>query len=386
MEMSSTHDLVIIGAGSVGVPAALACAKAGISVLVVDSHSSPGQGENKKAIGGVRATHSDKGKMLVCTRSIQIFSGWFDETGDDILWSANGYSYPAYREEEENVLKSAMTLQAGTGADVRWITPEDYRSLVPGIKMDGLRGAIYAPGDGSASPLLFMASAYRKAVAAGARFVFNENVEAFGMDGRAISSVRTNRRNIRCGAVLNAAGASAREVSRMVGVDIPVKPDCHEALVTEPVAPFIGPMIVDMRPVPGSRNFYFYQNREGHVMACLTPDPPIWGRDSRSTSGFLPMITKRMTELMPMIAPLKIRRTWRGLYPMTPDGFPVFGKAGELENYFLAAGMCGQGFMLGPGLGETFCRLMTGKGTAEDDIVLGDFSPDRDFSGHELFT
>jgi sarcosine oxidase, subunit beta len=384
--MSSSYDLVIVGAGSVGVPAALACAKAGISVLVVDSRPSPGQGENKKAIGGVRATHSDKGKVVVCARSIQIFSAWFEETGDDILWSANGYSYPAYREEEEKVLKNAMILQAGTGADVQWISPEDYRSLVPGIKMDGLRGAIYARGDGSASPLLFMASAYRKSVEAGARFTFNEKAVGFVMEGSTVSSVRTDKRTIGCGAVLNAAGAAAREVSQMIGMDIPVKPDCHEALVTEPVAPFIGPMVVDMRPVPGSRNFYFYQNREGHVMACLTPEPPLWGTDLRSTSGFLPMITRRMTELMPMIAPLKIRRTWRGLYPMTPDGFPIFGKTAGFENYYLAAGMCGQGFMLGPGLGEVFYRLVSGTAAAEDEVVLRSFSPDRDFSGHELFT
>ena len=384
--MSSSYDLVIVGAGSVGVPAALACAKAGISVLVVDSRPSPGQGENKKAIGGVRATHSDKGKVVVCARSIQIFSAWFEETGDDILWSANGYSYPAYREEEEKVLKNAMILQAGTGADVQWISPEDYRSLVPGIKMDGLRGAIYARGDGSASPLLFMASAYRKSVEAGARFTFNEKAVGFVMEGSTVSSVRTDKRTISCGAVLNAAGAAAREVSQMIGMDIPVKPDCHEALVTEPVAPFIGPMVVDMRPVPGSRNFYFYQNREGHLMACLTPEPPLWGTDLRSTSGFLPMITRRMTELMPMIAPLKIRRTWRGLYPMTPDGFPIFGKTAGFENYYLAAGMCGQGFMLGPGLGEVFYRLVSGTAAAEDEVVLRSFSPDRDFSGHELFT
>ncbi|HDR14817.1 MAG TPA: FAD-binding oxidoreductase, partial [Desulfobacteraceae bacterium] len=122
------------------------------------------------------------------------------------------------------------------------------------------------------------------------------------------------------------------------------------------------------------------------VMACLTPEPPLWGTDLRSTSGFLPMITRRMTELMPMIAPLKIRRTWRGLYPMTPDGFPIFGKTAGFENYYLAAGMCGQGFMLGPGLGEVFYRLVSGTAAAEDEVVLRSFSPDRDFSGHELFT
>jgi sarcosine oxidase, subunit beta len=383
--MRLNYDLVIVGAGSVGVPAALACAGGGLSVMVVDFRPSPGQGENKKAIGGIRATHSDKGKVAVCSRSIGIFSSWSEETGDDILWAENGYSYPAYREEEEALLRGAMDLQVKTGAHVEWLAPEDYRSLVPGVRMEGLRGAIYAGTDGSASPLLFMASAYRRALAAGVEFRFNETVEGFVLDGPRISAVRTDKGTIGCGAVLNAAGAAARQVSRMAGVDIPVKPDCHEALVTEPVAPFMGPMVVDMRPVPGSRNFYFYQNREGHVIACLTPDPPLWGTDTRSTSGFLPLISRRMVQLVPMLALLKIRRTWRGLYPMTPDGLPLFGKTVGPENYFLAAGMCGQGFMIGPGLGETFHRLLTGSMLPEDEAALSSFSPGRDFSGHELF-
>ncbi|MFO7784403.1 MAG: NAD(P)/FAD-dependent oxidoreductase [Thermodesulfobacteriota bacterium] len=383
--MTPSCDLVIVGAGSVGVPAALACARSGLSVVVLDFRPSPGQGEHKKAIGGVRATHSEKGKVVVCTRSIQIFSSWLEETGDDILWAANGYSYPAYRENEEKTLKSAMDLQIKNGADVQWLTPEDYRLMVPGIRMEGLRGAIYSRGDGSASPLLFMTSVYRRAVEAGVRFRFNQRVTGFVMDKSRVSAVRTDQGTIGCGAILNAAGAAAREVSLMAGVDIPVRPDCHEALVTEPVAPFMGPMVVDMRPVPGSRNFYFYQNREGHVIACLTPDPPLWGTDSRSTSGFLPLISRRMIELMPMLAPLKIRRSWRGLYPMTPDGFPIFGKAPGLQNYFLSTGMCGQGFMIGPGLGETFHRLLSGGTLPEDEVVLSSFSPNRDFSGHELF-
>lgn len=383
--MTPVYDLVIVGAGSVGVPIALECARGGLSVVVLDSRPSAGQGEHKKAIGGVRATHSDKAKMLVCTRSLQILAAWMEETGDDILWAGNGYSYPAYRDEEEKILKGAMDLQVEMGASVRWISPSEYRELVPGIRMDRLRGAIYAPGDGSASPLLFMASAHRKAAEAGALFRFNESVEGFELDGARVSAVRTNRGRIGCGAVLNAAGADAKDVSLMLGTDIPVEPDCHEALVTEPVAPFMGPMVVDMRPVPGSKNFYFYQNPEGHLIACLTPDPPIWGTDIRCTSGFLPLITRRMTELMPLLGAIKIRRTWRGLYPMTPDGSPLFGQAGETENYYVAAGMCGQGFMLGPGLGEVFHRLLNGSSNPEDQEILRGFSPGRDFSKHELF-
>ena len=72
--MNKSYDLIIVGGGSVGVPTALEFAKKGHSVLVLDNLPSPGQGQNKKAVGGIRATHSDEGKIRVCQRSIEIFS------------------------------------------------------------------------------------------------------------------------------------------------------------------------------------------------------------------------------------------------------------------------------------------------------------------------
>jgi sarcosine oxidase, subunit beta len=63
------------------------------------------------------------------------------------------------------------------------------------------------------------------------------------------------------------------------------------------------------------------------------------------------MVAQRMVDLMPRLANIKVRRTWRGLYPMTPDGSPIVGWARSVEGYLHAVGMCGQGFMLGPGVG-----------------------------------
>ncbi len=100
-----TYDVVIIGAGSIGTPAAYYLSREGLRVLVVDSAPSVGQGSNKKAIGGVRATHSDPAKIKLCLRSIEIFSGWKEETGDDIEWFQGGYCFVAYREREERILK-----------------------------------------------------------------------------------------------------------------------------------------------------------------------------------------------------------------------------------------------------------------------------------------
>ena len=70
------------------------------------------------------------------------------------------------------------------------------------------------------------------------------------------------------------------------------------------------------------------------------------------------MTARRMVDLIPRLANLRVRRTWRGLYPMTPDALPIIGWTREVEGYLLAVGMCGQGFMLGPGVGELLARMV----------------------------
>jgi Glycine/D-amino acid oxidases (deaminating) len=65
------YDIVIVGAGSLGVPAALSLSEAGFRVAVIDKNASVGQGDNKHAIGGVRATHTEKSKRK---RSLSCFS------------------------------------------------------------------------------------------------------------------------------------------------------------------------------------------------------------------------------------------------------------------------------------------------------------------------
>ena len=171
--MKKPYDLIVIGSGSIGVPVAKEFAQEGQSVLVIDSLSSPGQGEDKKAIGGIRASHSDKGKIVVCQRSIEIFSHWKENYGDDILWQKNGYSFPAYTAEDKRLSQDLMKIQKGFGLNMIWLSPEEYRELNPGITMHGLRGSTYSPEDGSASPLLFTQSCYLKAIEHGATFRFN---------------------------------------------------------------------------------------------------------------------------------------------------------------------------------------------------------------------
>ncbi len=382
---SRSYDLFIIGAGSVGLPAALEFASGAGSVLVIDALPSPGQGDNKKAIGGIRATHSDRAKIAVCQRSIELFSTWEEVHGDDIHWRANGYSFPAWTKSTEKTLKSLMKVQHSFGLNIDWLEPEDYLKLNPRINPEGLRGSTYSPEDGSASPLLFIESAYFKAKEKGVEFRFKERVRELAVEGDRVVKVVTDKGSYSAGMVLNAAGAFAGEVARMASLEVPVLPDSHEAAISEPVAPFVGPMIVDVRKRPGSANFYFYQAKGGQIIFCMTLEPPALGTDIRATSSFLPMIAKRMVEVMPMLLNLKVRRTWRGTYPMTPDGFPIVGRIGRVGNLYHAVGMCGQGYMLGPGLAETLVRMLIGQSNETDSMILHHFDPTREFKGKEAF-
>jgi sarcosine oxidase subunit beta len=380
--MSTSFDVIVIGAGSVGTPAAMYLAERGLSVLCIDRAASAGQGNNKCAIGGIRATHSETAKVKLCLHSLEVFRSWEEEHGDDISWFEGGYTYVAYADREENLLRGMLTGQRAAGLEIDWVGAEELTGLVPGICREGLRGGTWSPRDGSASPMQAVYAFCRRARRLGAVFRFGETVTSIETAGGRIESVRTDRGSYSCGAVVNCAGSAARAVGTMTGLDLPVHPDCHEAGVTEPVQRFFTPMVVDIRRIPGSANYYFYQHDTGQVVFCITPDPPIPGDMTTETSGFLPLVAPRMTGLLPRLANLKVRRTWRGSYPQTPDGSPVVGKAGA-ENCFLAVGMCGQGFMLGPGVGALVSRMVVDDRAAGDDGILEALSPGRVFGGQE---
>ncbi|HHE40219.1 MAG TPA: FAD-binding oxidoreductase [Candidatus Cloacimonetes bacterium] len=382
--MDKNFDIIVIGAGSVGVPIALYLAEKKFSVLVIESLASPGQGQNKKAIGGIRATHSDKAKIHISLESIDIFSTWKEMYGDDIEWRSNGYSFPAYTDAHEQLLKDLLKIQKRYGLNIDWISAKEFLERAPGVNPDGLRGSTFSPEDGSASPYLALNYFYFKSMEYGASYVFKEEVSDIIKEGSGYTVKTRTNKSYSAKYIVNAAGNNARQIGEMVGLDIPVVPDSHEGGITDAVQHFFDPMIVDLRPAENSKNYYFYQRPDGQVIFCITPEPPIVGTDSRATSVFLPQVTKRMLELFPCLKNLKVRRTWRGQYPATPDGFPILGET-DIDGFYLAVGMCGQGFMLGPGIGKLFARLFSNSLSDDDKDNLKSLSLYRNFGAEEKF-
>jgi sarcosine oxidase subunit beta len=359
MRANGSYDAIVVGGGSVGVPSALELCKRGLKVLVLERRPAVGQGDNKAAIGGVRATHSDPAKILLCARTLEAVSGWQQTHGDDVGWKPGGYCFPVYTESIESTLKGLLPKQHAFGLEIDWVDPDAIAERVPGIVREGLRGGTYSPRDGQVSPLLLPVVLMRHAERLGAELKVGEKVVGYRVAGGKMQGVITDKGEYHAPLVVLAAGADAREQGALLGLEIPVTPDAHEAGITAPVEHFLEPLVVDLRPGPEGKtaNFYFGQNAEGQIIFCYTPKELFVGTERESLSEFLPILAQRMISLVPRLRHLLVRRVWRGCYPMTPDGVPIISNVEGIDGLTLAVGMCGQGFMLSIGVGQEVCSL-----------------------------
>lgn len=369
------YDIIIVGAGSVGLPLAWKLSESGFKTAVIEREFSFSQGQNKAAIGGIRATHSEGCKIALCHASLQVLSSWQDTYGDDISWTQGGYLYPAYTEATETILKDLLKVQTSFNLNISWISPDETLEIVSGLKKEGLRGASFAPGDGTISSLLAAQAFYRQAVKNGTEFLFNE--EALKVSS---STVETNKSKYGFGVCILASGVC--DVHKLAGISAEIFMERHEAAITEPVGRFTEAMVVDIEKKGDYASCYFYQNREGQIIFCLSPDPPDLSASSNTnTSSFLPNICRRMLNLIPGLVDVKVRRSWCGFYPMTKDGVPFVDRR---DNIITALGMCGQGLMLGPGIAVNIDNMIkTGKPLIDENLFRK-LSLDRDFSSSEI--
>ncbi len=241
-------DAIVIGAGSVGNPTAYFLAREGVRTLVLDEMPSSGQGQNKAAIGGVRATHSDPAKIRLGQQSLEIFAQWKAATGTDIGWKKGGYCFPAFDEQVEATLQKLLPIQKSHRLNIDWHDAEGIRRIVSGITPVGLRGGTYSPDDGQVSPLKAAESFTQEAVRLHAEYRYREAVTSLVTEDHTVTGVRTQNGEYHAPCVIIAAGTHATRLCQMAGLDLPVLPESHEAGISAPVQEFLGPLVVDLRP------------------------------------------------------------------------------------------------------------------------------------------
>lgn len=376
--MIKTADVVVIGGGVIGCSTAYNLAKLGAGKVVVLEKKYLASGATGRCGAGMRMQWGTETNCLLSRESVKMLSHLPEllNVDVDIEFTQNGYLMPAYSEKMAEQFKKNLVLQNSLNIPARWVTPEESLEIVPFLNTKGMFGATYSAEDGHCNPFKVTEAYAQAAKNLNVEIYTDTEVQGIVTKNSKIISVRTNQGNIQTDTVVNAAGGYAKTVGRMVGVELPIFPERHEILVTEPVEPTMGPMVMSFY-----HNLYCQQSPHGSfIMGIGHPNEPE-SYNIKSSWQFLRDMAQRLVEILPPLAGLNVVRQWAGLYDMCPDRTPILGSSPALNRFFTAAGFSGHGFMISPITGQLMAEMVVGKPTA---IPIQMFDAGR-FDRGELF-
>ena len=364
--MINNAQVVIIGGGITGVSIAYNLAKKGMKDIVVLERSFLASGATGRCGAGVRQQWGTKMNCMLSKTSIEFFENANEilEYDGDIDFKQGGYLILAYTQKEAEQFRKNVELQKSLGIEVEYLTSEQAKQIVPYLNTEGIIAATFCPKDGHINPFKATDAFANAARRLGVNIYTNTTVTDIIMEEGKITKVITDNGEIATQKVVNAAGGWSKQVGEMVGLDLPVFSERHQILVTEPVAPMQGPMVMSF-----SRNIYCQQTPEGSfIMGRGDANEP---KDLRQTSSwqFLEEMAKTAVDILPPVAELSMVRQWAGLYNITPDKQPIYGKT-SVDGFYLAIGFSGHGFMLAPMSGLLMSEVILGEQTSMDISML----------------
>lgn len=367
--MKDHYDVVIIGGGAVGLSTAYQLALLGITDVLVLDKDSLVKGATGRNGGGVRAQWTSEENIRLARDSMEAFQRFAQDTGHNIFYRRSGYLFLTRREEQLQKLRDAAAFQNDHGVGTRLIDLDQVADIVPGINTDGCIGASWNPDDAIIFPWPLVWGWKEAATKRGVDVAVHTEVTGLEMQGGRVVAVQTNRGRIGCDWVVNAAGAFSKRVAAMADLQLPNFPERHEILVTEPLKPFLDPMLVDL-----STGLYVSQDMRGEVIGGLGTHH-VESLDWSSSLEFLREFSKQLKGLLPHMGPVRVLRQWAGSYDKTPDHKPVLGagSAGP-SNLLQANGFSGHGMMISPMVGRIIAQHIAG---IKPDVPLASFSLDR---------
>lgn len=366
--MLDLAEAVIIGGGINGLSVAYNLARLGLRKVRVLEKSYLASGATGRCGAGVRQQWGTEMNIRLARASIKKFEVMNDELGyyRDIEFKQKGYLMLAYTGKQLEQFQKNVVLQRSLGVPVSLITPAEARGIVPHLNTEGLLGATFCPEDGHVNPF-HAAEAYALAAKRlGVEIHPFTEVQAILVEDGRVRGVLTAAGTVATPIVVNTAGGYSAEVSRMAGVEIPTYSERHQILVTEPVEPLQGPMVISFY-----HGIYCQQTPHGSfIMGQGDPNEPK-GHDLGHSWQFLTEVARKVTWLLPPLKGLRLVRQWSGSYNMTPDAQPIIGEAAEVKGFFLAVGFSGHGFMLAPMTGQLLAEKILGRPTTLPIDMLG---------------
>ena len=374
-------DVVVIGAGALGLSVALQCAMAGRRVTVLERHTAGSQASGRAA-GLFKSVQADELRTRLARRSIDMAAGFADWAGVPLEVARSGSFLVARTAAHREFLVRELAQSRGWGADVREADPAQLAGQLSYYRSAGEELALWCPEDIYIEEPACLIQAYLAACRRhGAEVAENEPVIGIQVTAGQVAGVETVRRPVAAPVVVDAAGGWVRQVAGLAGAWMPVAPVRHQLLITAPSAQ-VNPADPIVRVVDAA--VYLRPARGGLMAGGFEADPlPVDPRQQAASFttddmpldlGVLRRVTAQVAAEVPAVGIAPVAEHRGGMFTMSPDGRFVAGPLPDMPGLWVASGCNGSGFSSSPALGEALAAWIT-TGTAPGGMTA--LSPGR---------
>ncbi|MBR3866337.1 MAG: FAD-binding oxidoreductase [Butyricicoccus sp.] len=380
--MRKTADVVVIGGGNAGTSVAYHLAKAGVkNVVVVEQQYTPFGGSGRCA-AMFRAQFATESNSWLAKLSTAEFDIMGEETGfGDLEISKCGYLLPAYSQADYDDCAKNVKFQQGFGFNSHLLDAKGCKEVAPflNVEGEGILGGSYCTDEGVINPMKIALAYKYGAERLGVEFNNYTTVTGIRVESGKVKGVITDKGEIATECVINAAGEWGKYIGRMAGVSIPLEPEKHQIVVTEPLDYIGAPMIYSKY----HHHTYIVQVKHGgFLMGWSDPDVEAGIIDFDPEWKFLEELAKRVIPQVPALADVRVIRHWAGQYGNLPDHGVVLGGVPEVEGFQCALGAT-KATMFAPALGILAAEFYTGDVKSVPKEMIDTYKIDR-FAKGEL--
>ncbi|MGH2682458.1 MAG: NAD(P)/FAD-dependent oxidoreductase [Actinomycetota bacterium] len=348
-DLPRSADVVVVGGGVMGASTAYHLAQRGVrDVVLLEREPQLGAMSTGACAGGIRHQFASETNIRLSIESIRMLERFPDQPGQDVGLRFTGYLFLLTDPADVDRFRANVALQHRLGIETRWLGPEQLAGLLPLVNIDRVLGGTFYERDGLADPHSVTHGYATGARRSGVRILTETPVTGVHRDSDRIVAVETSRGTIDTPVVVNACGAWAAELGRMVGVAIPIEPIRRQMAVTTPIPslPPDFPFVVFFK-----ESLYFHREGQGILTGKSNP---------AEAPGFKLTVDLEWEQVhlgeaikrMPVLADTGLLSRWAGLYEVTPDAHPILGRIPTAEGFYVMAGFSGHGFMHGPIAGK----------------------------------
>lgn len=407
-----SSDVVIIGGGVIGVTTALYLAERNVAVTLVEKGRVAAE-QSSRNWGWIRQQGRDADELPIVIEACRLWRQIAEQCGEDIGLVQTGVTYLANSASDMAGFENFIRIAALHGVDTRLMSAAETAGLIPGMSRK-FHGAMTTPSDMRAEPWLAVPAIARLAARKGVTIVENCAARMLDISAGRISGVWTEAGLVETSTVLVAGGAWSSLLLRRHGISIPQLSVRSTVAATEPMAEVHAGAAADDRIAfrrrqdggytlaPGSGSLlYVGPDAFRHALKYLPalfdnpfglgylpaapagyPDawttPRSWTAEDESpfermrilnpvpSQKGLSSVTEEFERLFPTIGPVRLKTAWAGMIDAMPDVVPVVDRAEAIGGLFLATGMSGHGFGIGPGIGRVVADLIQGKAVGHD--------------------